>query len=232
MWHAVRPEDASKRVESLVTSELQIVRPLLEEAIEKFRFGTAGFILRHYASKAPPNQTLLKHLADIYENIHIVLGAPDQNFSAVRALSIPTLAAGVEFSEIERHHYDKEAARFKSAVSTIEDTPSWRAAGYLLKSYYGLANGSNFGAIASFAKALGENSSSFATPFLGAEDISLQIRNYISASLASAESSQRPTVNFSFYMEYERARVWVRDELNIDIYEIQRSISPRFRFGE
>lgn len=215
-----------------MTREFQFLRPLLEESIEKFRFGTAGFILRHQASKAPPNQALLKHLADIYDNLHIFLGAPDQHFSALRTFSVPVLAEEIEFSEIDRRHYDREVARFKGALSKIGDTPAWRTAGYLLKSYYGLANGFSFGAIAAFGKALDQNSSSLESPFQGAGDISRQIRHFISASLTSDEYSQRPTVNFSFLMEYERARVWVRDELKIDVYEVQRDLSPRFRFGE
>lgn len=212
-------------------TEIRALRPLISDSLDKFKFGISAFLLRHASTVTSGNTSFVKHLADIYDNLNIAMSSPDSPLRSITDNYIPIIGDDISISEIEKHHYADQKRSFAAAVARIDGSAKWNSAGYLLKAYYCLSNGYNYGAIASFAKAIDPSPYDLETKFPNAAEIHDQIVRYLSASLRERADGDGSSVNFSFYMEYERARNWIRNQFGIDVYEIQNSITPRFRFG-
>lgn len=212
--------------------ELQMFRPLLADAIGKFRFGTAAFVLNYLSNGRAPQSTVnaafVKHLANIYDNFHILLTSIDSGIGDLCSLSVPPLPASLVVSDLERAYFDEEHARFKEYILSIGTEASSEAAALLLKSYYCLCNGYNLGALILFSRSLSAIIE-IDGGFKGADAVYAAVNSYVSSSFLLNDNI--PQSNFSFYVEYDRARIWIRDQYKIDIYELQRGITPNFRFG-
>ncbi len=212
-------------------TDIRALRPLISDSLDKFRFGTSAFLLRHASTVISSNASFVKHLADIYDNLNITMSSPESPLRSITDNYIPIIGDNISISEIEKHHYADQKRSFAIVVAQIDDSAKWRSVGYLLKTYYCLSNGYNYGAIACFAKAIDPGPHHLELRFPNAAEIHSQIVRYMSASLKERVDGDGSSVNFSFYMEYERARTWIRDQFGIDVYEIQKNITPRFRFG-
>ncbi|MEM7492869.1 MAG: hypothetical protein AAF296_05765 [Pseudomonadota bacterium] len=210
-------------------SEISALRPLYLDSVEKFRFGTTSFVLRSISNLGGANQAFINHLASIYDNLHILWQSPEKSFQSIRSFSLPVFDTS-KISELERRHFEQDSDNFLSALSQIESGAQWEAAGHLLRSYYCLTNGSNLSAIIEFGNAiLSLQRTEF--PLTNGDRFVESIRDCGVSVTQLSETDKIKGLNFSIYYEFDPIRGWIDEKFGIKIYELQKQISPRFRFG-
>lgn len=205
-------------------------RPLIEDSLDKFRFGTAALVLRFIATNGSVgNSNFINHLSAICENLHLLWLAPETDFTKLRTYSVPDYS-GLEISPFEKSNFENEKKRFTTALLSLGMDPLWDAAGALLKSYYCLANGANLSAIMQFGRTL-RHLENTAIKYPSARTLLPSVDACVLSSTQTQPDCPREGLQFSFYMEYDRLRNWIKSEGVIDIYNLQKNITPRFNFG-